>query len=92
MAPPMNEMLENPEAQEKFIAQCNTACAIFFCGGDQSFIANVIHTVPGLNDFLVKLYEDGVPLAGTSAGCAVMSHTMLTGEGLVEKYTLPLYY
>jgi len=81
MAPPLNAMLEQSDSQATFFSQMSDCCAIFFCGGDQSDICRVVHGVPGVRARFHELYEQGLPFAGTSAGCAVMSLTMLTGEG-----------
>jgi cyanophycinase len=58
-----------------------SSSAVFFCGGDQVKITEVIYTIPGLKSFFEMVYNNGLPFAGTSAGCAVMSSTMITGEG-----------
>jgi cyanophycinase len=84
MSPSKEDMLGSPEAVSKFMSNCVTASGIFFHGGDQVHLASVLHTVPGLKAFLTGLFESGIPMAGTSAGCAVMSKTMITGEGNFE--------
>lgn len=63
------------------LCSSGSASAVFFCGGDQVKITEVIYTIPGLKSFFEMVYNDGLPFAGTSAGCAVMSSTMITGEG-----------
>ena len=60
---------------------CGGASAVFFCGGDQVMIAEVIYAIPGLKRLFELVYSDGLPFGGTSAGCAIMSNTMITGEG-----------
>jgi cyanophycinase len=80
MAPAKVEM-SRPDALDRMKQLSDTASAFFFCGGDQVFIADVIYSVPGLKDLFEAAYNAGVPFAGTSAGCAVMSQTMITGEG-----------
>ena len=80
-APLLEEMLSSSSSREIFLKQCDESCAIFFCGGDQVKISQVIFGVDGLKQHLTDLYDRGIPFAGTSAGCAIMSATMITGEG-----------
>jgi cyanophycinase len=54
------------------------ARVIFFTGGDQVRITSHLGGSP-LCDTLRQAYEDGVTLAGTSAGTSCMSETMLVG-------------
>src|SRR4051812_16154128 len=55
-----------------------TAKVIFFTGGDQVRITSMLGGSP-LCDAIRKGYEDGVTLAGASAGTSCMSETMLVG-------------
>ena len=65
---------------DAFRAQLSSATGVFIIGGDQSqFMATV--EAGGLLGDLRKAYDSGVAFAGTSAGTAVMSRVMLTGEG-----------
>lgn len=63
----------------RFIEQLNNATGVFFTGGDQNRIMNVL-----ADDQLLQLlkakYNSGTPFGGTSAGAAVMSDPMITGE------------
>ncbi|MGQ0540502.1 MAG: cyanophycinase [Blastocatellia bacterium] len=67
------------EKRAKFIEQMRNATGIFFSGGDQSRIMNVL-----ADEELLKLIRDkyatGTPFGGTSAGAAAMSDPMMTGE------------
>ncbi len=67
------------EKRAKFIEQLKTATSIFFSGGDQNRIMDVL-----ADEELLKLirekYARGTPFGGTSAGAAVMSDPMMTGE------------
>jgi cyanophycinase len=56
------------------------ATAVFFTGGDQTKHMRVIN-LPGIRSMLEKKYAAGYVFGGTSAGMAIMSHWMLTGEG-----------
>ena len=67
------------EKRARFIQQLRTATAIFFSGGDQNRIMDVL-----ADEELLKLirakYTSGTPFGGTSAGAAVMSDPMMTGD------------
>lgn len=69
----------DPEKRARFIEQLNNAAAVFFSGGDQNRIMDVL-----ADDELLQLikakYNSGTPFGGTSAGAAVMSDPMMTGE------------
>ena len=64
-----------------FLSQLSSATAVFFCGGDQNRIVRVLQKDPDLRAALQTRYMSGIPFSGTSAGTAVMSELMLTGEG-----------
>lgn len=51
----------------------------WFSGGDQSKLAAVLLATPALAT-IHQRYEEGAVVGGTSAGAAVMSNTMLTGN------------
>ena len=67
------------EKRAKFINQLRDVTAVFFSGGDQNRIMDVLK-----DEELLKLirgkYAGGTPMGGTSAGAAVMSDPMMTGE------------
>jgi cyanophycinase len=56
------------------------AGGVFFTGGDQARITSTLRRADGSNtallDALWRLYRRGGVIAGTSAGAAIMSHTM----------------
>jgi cyanophycinase len=56
------------------------ATGVFFTGGDQSRIMDVLAD-PGLLAEMKARYAAGVVFGGTSAGAAVMSARMITGDG-----------
>ncbi len=65
-----------------FVNQLKNATAVFFGGGDQAEIMNLLGD-PGFSDLADMLrarYENGMPMGGTSAGMAIMSHEMFTGN------------
>lgn len=55
------------------------AGGVFFSGGDQSRQTAVLLHTP-IHRRLLELYESGCVMGGTSAGAAVMSEVMITGE------------
>jgi cyanophycinase len=57
----------------------NDAGGVFFSGGDQSRQMAVLRRTP-VHRRLLELYDQGCVMAGTSAGAAVMSEVMITGE------------
>ncbi len=52
---------------------------VFFSGGVQSRLADILLNTP-VHKRLLKLYEEGAVIGGTSAGAAVMSEIMITGD------------
>jgi cyanophycinase len=55
------------------------AGGVFFSGGDQSRQTAVLLHTP-IHRRLLELYENGCIMGGTSAGAAVMSEVMITGD------------
>ncbi len=67
------------DERTKFITQLKQATGVYFTGGDQNRIMDVL----GDTDLLKMLrekYASGTPFAGSSAGAAVMSDPMMTGD------------
>lgn len=52
---------------------------IYFCGGDQSRLTAVLLDTP-VHARMKELYIGGAVIGGTSAGAAVMSEVMITGD------------
>jgi cyanophycinase len=75
------EMADTPSA----LAPLRAASGIFFSGGDQSRLTRALKDTKA-ETLLHDLLHGGVVLAGTSAGAAVMSEIMITGE---EKRRVP---
>ena len=57
---------------------------IFISGGDQSRFMNVVQNTP-IKTAIQKAYENGSTISGTSAGAAVMSEKMITGNQKLQK-------
>lgn len=67
-------------AKRKFGEQLKTATGVFFTGGDQNRIMDVLKD-ENLLKILTEKYDGGTIFGGTSAGTAIMSKIMITGEG-----------
>ncbi len=52
---------------------------IFICGGDQSVFMNIVRNTP-IHEAIREAYYNGATVAGTSAGAAMMSRVMITGD------------
>ena len=63
-----------------FLGQLRRATGVFFTGGDQGRIMDVLRDAD-LIGVLRQRYKAGVVFGGTSAGAAIMSERMITGEG-----------
>ncbi len=57
---------------------------VFITGGDQVRFMEVVKNTP-IAETIYKSYKQGNTIAGTSAGAAVMSKKMITGNQLLEK-------
>ena len=73
----------NEEKKAKLIQQLQSANGIFFTGGDQNRIMEVLKDAELFELFRQK-YKEGVLMSGTSAGTAIMSEVMITGEGDIK--------
>jgi cyanophycinase len=68
------------EKKAKFLDQLRNSTGVFFTGGDQVKTMDVLKD-QSLARALREHYRKGVVFAGTSAGAAIMSTQMITGEG-----------
>jgi len=75
---------------EEFADKFNGATGVFFGGGDQARITRVIVGTP-VQRKLKELYKDGAVIGGTSAGAAIMSRVMITGDELINKDTRNIF-
>jgi cyanophycinase len=67
------------EKRGQFISQLKSATGVFFSGGDQNRIMDVLADEELLSLVRAK-YSAGTPFGGTSAGAAVLSDPMMTGD------------
>lgn len=69
---------------EDYIKQFKDCNVVFFSGGDQNLLTkDLLNT--SLIDLIKKIYENGGVISGTSAGAAVMSKIMITGDEYKNK-------
>ena len=66
------------------------ATGVFFSGGDQIRVTRALLHTP-VHRKLHALYQEGAVLGGTSAGAAIMSRVMITGDETINKDTLHLF-
>ncbi|CAC9975076.1 MULTISPECIES: cyanophycinase [Flavobacterium] len=72
-------------AQNKALTDSvQNAKLIFISGGDQTRFMKVVHNTP-IKTAILKAYENGSTISGTSAGAAVMSEKMITGNQKLQK-------
>ena len=57
----------------------DAAGGVYFTGGDQARLTAALLDTP-IHQRLLELYDQGLVLSGTSAGAAVMSEVMITGN------------
>jgi len=55
------------------------AGGVYFTGGDQARVTKVLLATP-VHKKLIEIYENGAVIGGTSAGAAIMSEIMITGD------------
>ena len=67
--------------------QFKNVTGVYFTGGDQSRITKELVGTP-VQDKLKELYRSGAVIGGTSAGAAVMSAVMLTGDEKLNRDTV----
>lgn len=69
------------------------ASLIYIPGGVQSRFMNTVNDTPGLEEAINEAYESGALVAGTSAGAAIMSQIMITGDQKkYPEYTTTFYH
>ncbi len=73
-------ILSREQAMEEESAKIlDEAGGVFFSGGVQSRLTDILVNTP-LHRKLLEIYEKGATIGGTSAGAAVMSEIMITGD------------
>jgi cyanophycinase len=69
-----------------FADTLSEATGVFFTGGDQSRLADVLVGTP-VQHKLMDLWRNGAVIGGGSAGAAIMSKVMITGDELLQTDT-----
>ena len=80
------EQAEQPGAERAF----DGATGIYFTGGDQVRVTRALLKTP-VHRALLDLYRKGAVVGGTSAGAAIMSEVMITGDEKINKDTVNLF-
>lgn len=76
------EMAEPNPASPAFAAQLARASGVWFSGGDQARHMNALTSNGGAPlEAVRRRHREGIAFGGTSAGTAVMSRIMITGNG-----------
>ena len=70
--------------KDSLVEKLSGATGIFFSGGDQAFLTRDMLGTKLLNK-VYEIYNNGGVISGTSAGAAVMSKLMITGNELINK-------
>lgn len=86
------DVTDRSQANRQGIAkELEKSTGVFFTGGDQLRITGLLGGTL-LGRMLQQLYEQGVTIAGTSAGASVMSDTMIVGgeAGTAKKDSLTM--
>ena len=63
----------------EFVRRLDSATGIWFCGGDQARLTAVIGGTASLRAIHAR-FQAGAVVGGTSAGAAIMSDSMITGD------------
>jgi cyanophycinase len=75
---------------DSLVEKLDNATGIFFSGGDQAFLTRDMLGTK-LLDKVYEIYKNGGVISGTSAGAAVMSKLMITGNELINKDTTDIF-
>jgi cyanophycinase len=76
----------DPKQAEAAIAAIRRATLIWFPGGDQNRLTAALAGTR-IPEAILARYREGATVAGTSAGAAVMSRVMITGEADLQSVT-----
>ncbi len=83
----MFNMADGETVSQPTLDSIREAALIYITGGDQNTFMDVVLNTP-VHDAIRSAYEEGAVIAGTSAGAAVQSRKMITGnEHKYPEYT-----
>jgi cyanophycinase len=77
---------KNDINKTSWIDSVKNAKLIYLGGGDQSRFMNIVLHTP-IQTAIQTAYKNGATIAGTSAGAAMMTHYMITGNQLLDDTT-----
>ncbi len=77
-------LIDGKDVQDSILQKFEGATGVFFSGGDQRRLTESLLGTKIL-DKIKKIFNDGGVIGGTSAGAAVMSSIMITGDEEVNK-------
>jgi cyanophycinase len=75
-------LVESDSANAEILRKLRTAGGVWFSGGDQNRLMKYIGS-SAMRNAIAEAYKNGAVIAGTSAGTAIQSEIMITGE---ERY------
>jgi cyanophycinase len=76
---------------DSILAKIDNAGGVFFSGGDQNNLTKILLNTKLLSK-IKELYKNGSVIGGTSAGAAIMSKVMITGNELINKDTTQSFF
>ena len=76
--------------KDSLVNKLEGATGIFFSGGDQAFLTRDMLGTK-LLEKVYEIYNNGGAISGTSAGAAVMSEVMITGNELINKDSTDIF-
>ncbi|MCU0365109.1 MAG: cyanophycinase [Ignavibacteriaceae bacterium] len=76
--------------KDSLVKKLEGAKGIFFSGGDQAFLTRDMLGTK-LLEKVYEIYNNGGVISGTSAGAAVMSEVMITGNELINKDSTDIF-
>ena len=76
--------------KDSLVQKLSGATGIFFSGGDQAFLTRDMLGSKLLSK-VYEIYNKGGVISGTSAGAAVMSKVMITGNELINKDSTDIF-
>lgn len=80
----VNYIIFDNKNADKYLKQMEGVTGVFFSGGDQKKLIKSLENTK-LFEKIKDIYNKGGVIAGTSAGAAVMSQIMITGEEITTK-------
>jgi cyanophycinase len=76
---PLDVRARADASRPELLDQAKRCTGFWFSGGDQNLVGDKIVGTP-LHRLVLERYAEGAAIGGTSAGAAIMSKVMLTGE------------